>query len=153
MALDTSLTMSSLPPVSLSRMMIGQLAYEIAGHLNRQLGRATVSRFADGEVNVMVHDNVRGKDVYIIQVWVGVGLAWFALPLVTPRGIECTNKATSLTANLPACERALDGAALDGRCWPGPELSSDLNSCFLTLLLNVPRSPPCAALRHAASLA
>jgi ribose-phosphate pyrophosphokinase len=26
-----------------------------------------VSRFADGEVNVIVHENVRGKDVYIIQ--------------------------------------------------------------------------------------
>lgn len=29
--------------------------------------RAQVDRFADGEVNVMVHDNVRGKDVYIVQ--------------------------------------------------------------------------------------
>ncbi len=27
-----------------------------------------VGRFADGEVNVMVHENVRGKDVYIVQV-------------------------------------------------------------------------------------
>ena len=26
-----------------------------------------VDRFADGEVNVMVKENVRGKDVYIIQ--------------------------------------------------------------------------------------
>ena len=26
-----------------------------------------VSRFADGEVNCQVHDNVRGKDVYIVQ--------------------------------------------------------------------------------------
>ncbi|CAN0405908.1 unnamed protein product, partial [Discosporangium mesarthrocarpum] len=26
-----------------------------------------VARFADGEVNVMVKENVRGKDVYIIQ--------------------------------------------------------------------------------------
>ena len=31
------------------------------------LGKLTVERFADGEVNIMVHENVRGKDVYIIQ--------------------------------------------------------------------------------------
>jgi phosphoribosylpyrophosphate synthetase len=45
-----------------------KLASEIAGQLSMNLGKITVSRFADGEVNVMVHENVRGKDVYIIQV-------------------------------------------------------------------------------------
>jgi phosphoribosylpyrophosphate synthetase len=45
-----------------------KLAAEIAGQLGLNLGKITVSRFADGEVNVMVHENVRGKDVYIIQV-------------------------------------------------------------------------------------
>lgn len=44
-----------------------KLAAEIAGQLGLNLGKITVSRFADGEVNVMVHENVRGKDVYIIQ--------------------------------------------------------------------------------------
>lgn len=45
-----------------------ELAAEIATMVGVQLGNITVSRFADGEVNVAVHDNVRGKDVYIIQV-------------------------------------------------------------------------------------
>ena len=31
------------------------------------MGKATVSKFEDGEVNVMIHENVRGKDVYIVQ--------------------------------------------------------------------------------------
>ena len=31
------------------------------------LGDCSVSKFEDGEVNIMVHENVRGKDVYIIQ--------------------------------------------------------------------------------------
>ena len=44
-----------------------ELAAEIGGLLGLPLGRATVARFADGEVNCQVHDNVRGKDVYIIQ--------------------------------------------------------------------------------------
>jgi ribose-phosphate pyrophosphokinase len=43
------------------------LAKEIASYLGINLGKLTVSRFADGEVNVMVQENVRGKDVYIIQ--------------------------------------------------------------------------------------
>lgn len=43
------------------------LALEIARYLGINLGKATVGRFADGEVNVQIHENVRGKDVYIIQ--------------------------------------------------------------------------------------
>lgn len=44
-----------------------ELAKEISTALECEIGRATVSRFEDGEVNVVVHDNVRGQDVYIIQ--------------------------------------------------------------------------------------
>jgi hypothetical protein len=43
------------------------LALEIARHLGINLGKSTVGRFADGEVNVVIHENVRGKDVYIVQ--------------------------------------------------------------------------------------
>eukprot|EP00594_Rhizosolenia_setigera_P009501 CAMPEP_0178970052 /NCGR_PEP_ID=MMETSP0789-20121207/19270_1 /TAXON_ID=3005 /ORGANISM="Rhizosolenia setigera, Strain CCMP 1694" /LENGTH=443 /DNA_ID=CAMNT_0020656399 /DNA_START=239 /DNA_END=1570 /DNA_ORIENTATION=- len=43
------------------------LALEIAKVLGVNLGKATVGKFADGEVNVMIHENVRGKDVYIVQ--------------------------------------------------------------------------------------
>jgi len=44
-----------------------QLAQQIATELGCEMGKATVARFEDGEVNVVVHDNVRGQDVYIIQ--------------------------------------------------------------------------------------
>ncbi|GKY94225.1 hypothetical protein MPSEU_000388300 [Mayamaea pseudoterrestris] len=43
------------------------LALEIARHLGINLGKSTVGKFADGEVNVVIHENVRGKDVYIVQ--------------------------------------------------------------------------------------
>ncbi|CAM9426996.1 unnamed protein product [Chrysoparadoxa australica] len=43
------------------------LAREIASYLGINLGKIKVGRFADGEVNVMVKENVRGKDVYLIQ--------------------------------------------------------------------------------------
>lgn len=43
------------------------LALDIARHLGVNIGKATVGRFADGEVNVVIHENVRGKDVYVVQ--------------------------------------------------------------------------------------
>lgn len=43
------------------------LASAIARHLNRPIGRATVGRFSDGEVLVEIMENVRGKDVFIVQ--------------------------------------------------------------------------------------
>ncbi len=43
------------------------LASSIAKQLNVKLGRSTVSAFSDGEVSVDIVDNVRGKDVFIIQ--------------------------------------------------------------------------------------
>lgn len=43
------------------------LAEEVVNHLGIELGRATVDRFSDGEVMVELLDNVRGKDVFILQ--------------------------------------------------------------------------------------
>ena len=43
------------------------LAADIAGNLNISLANLTVGRFSDGEVMVEVGDNVRGKEVFIIQ--------------------------------------------------------------------------------------
>ncbi|MDP9014954.1 MAG: ribose-phosphate diphosphokinase [Pseudomonadota bacterium] len=43
------------------------LAQEIARHLHVQLGRAEVGRFSDGEVSVELMENVRGRDVFILQ--------------------------------------------------------------------------------------
>ncbi len=44
-----------------------QLAQEIARHLTMPLGRSFAGRFSDGEVNVELMENVRGRDVFIIQ--------------------------------------------------------------------------------------
>ncbi len=43
------------------------LAAEIAKYLGVQLGDATCSRFSDGEISVKVNENIRGKDVFIVQ--------------------------------------------------------------------------------------
>jgi ribose-phosphate pyrophosphokinase len=44
-----------------------QLAQEIARHLMVPLGRAAVSRFSDSESTVELLENVRGRDVFIVQ--------------------------------------------------------------------------------------
>lgn len=43
------------------------LAQKIAGHLSIPLGKADVGRFSDGEVRVEIQENVRGRDVFIVQ--------------------------------------------------------------------------------------
>ncbi len=44
-----------------------RLAENVVRHLNIRLGRATVGRFSDGEIQVEILENVRGKDVFILQ--------------------------------------------------------------------------------------
>ncbi|MFM8557198.1 MAG: ribose-phosphate pyrophosphokinase, partial [Betaproteobacteria bacterium] len=44
-----------------------RLAADIAHHLHIKLGKATVSRFSDGEAMVEILENVRGKDVFVVQ--------------------------------------------------------------------------------------
>ena len=61
-----------------------QLAQDIARYLQVPLGRAHVGRFSDGEVTVELMENVRGRDVFIVQ------------------------------SDLPAGQRPPDGAAGDG---------------------------------------
>lgn len=43
------------------------LATDIARHLNIPLGKAFVSSFSDGEIQVELAEHVRGRDVFIIQ--------------------------------------------------------------------------------------
>ncbi len=44
-----------------------KLAEAVAKHLHINLGRATVGRFSDGEVMVELLENVRGRDVFVLQ--------------------------------------------------------------------------------------
>jgi len=43
------------------------LAQSVAIHLNQKLVRTTIKRFADQEIGVEIHDNIRGEDVFVIQ--------------------------------------------------------------------------------------
>ena len=44
-----------------------ELAEEIASIMGKPLGKATVTKFSDGEISVNLWESVRGTDVYIIQ--------------------------------------------------------------------------------------
>jgi ribose-phosphate pyrophosphokinase len=43
------------------------LAQEMATHLGVELGQAEVGRFSDGEVTVEIQQNVRARDVFVVQ--------------------------------------------------------------------------------------
>jgi len=59
--------------VSDGRMMVfsgnanPQLAQSVVGYLNVSLGKASVGKFSDGEVQLEIMENVRGRDVFVIQ--------------------------------------------------------------------------------------
>jgi ribose-phosphate pyrophosphokinase len=44
-----------------------RLAVDVANHLDMSIGKMTVGRFSDGEVMVEINENVRGKDVFVLQ--------------------------------------------------------------------------------------
>ena len=46
---------------------VAALSARIVDELRIEAGRALVDRFSDGEVNIEVRENVRGKDVFIVQ--------------------------------------------------------------------------------------
>lgn len=59
--------------MALDRLMVftgnavPELAREVAQHLHVALGRAKVGRFSDGEIMVEILENVRGRDVFLLQ--------------------------------------------------------------------------------------
>lgn len=64
---------ATAPATVLERLMVftgnanPRLAQDVVKHLNLSLGRAIVGRFSDGEVMVEIMENVRGKDVFVLQ--------------------------------------------------------------------------------------
>jgi len=61
-----------MPDSSAQLMLFGgsanpQLTQDIANYLHLPLGKIHLSRFSDGEVAIEILENVRGKDVFVIQ--------------------------------------------------------------------------------------
>jgi len=66
------------------------LAEKICKHLGIPLGEAVVGRFSDGETSVEFMENVRGKDVYVVQ----------------PTSIPCNENLVELLVMMDALKRA-----------------------------------------------
>lgn len=69
------------------------LADRIATSLGAPLGQASVSKFSDGEINVDIRENVRGRDVFLIQ----------------PTCAPTNNHLMELLIMVDACKRASAG--------------------------------------------
>jgi ribose-phosphate pyrophosphokinase len=44
-----------------------ELVQKIARHLGTNIGKSVVKTFSDGEINVEIHESVRGMDIFVIQ--------------------------------------------------------------------------------------
>ncbi|HEX21947.1 MAG TPA: ribose-phosphate pyrophosphokinase, partial [Chromatiales bacterium] len=44
-----------------------QLARSVVNYLSLPMGRANVGKFSDGEVAVEIMENVRGRDIFVVQ--------------------------------------------------------------------------------------
>lgn len=62
-----------MPHAAMDRLMVfagnanPKLAQDVARQLNMSLGRAIVGKFSDGEVMIEIMENVRGRDVFVLQ--------------------------------------------------------------------------------------
>ncbi len=69
----TAMTTGMTNHAALERLMVfggnanPRLAHDVAKHLNLSLGRAIAGKFSDGEVMIELLENVRGKDVFVLQ--------------------------------------------------------------------------------------
>ena len=44
-----------------------ELGRRVAGHLGVELGKLTTSKFADGEIRIMIEESARGNEIFILQ--------------------------------------------------------------------------------------
>ncbi|PYZ95431.1 ribose-phosphate pyrophosphokinase [Alteribacter lacisalsi] len=44
-----------------------ELAHEITEHIGLEMGKSSVSRFSDGEIQINIEESIRGCDTYVIQ--------------------------------------------------------------------------------------
>ena len=71
MSVTTELTERTSVPATQMMVFSGNanldLAAEIVSHLSLPLGKAVVGQFSDGEVMTEIQENVRGRDVFVVQ--------------------------------------------------------------------------------------
>ena len=77
-----------------------QLAHDIARYLRIPLAKAQVGRFSDGEINVEILENIRGRDTFIVQPTCPP-TAENLLELLVMVDAACRASASRITAVIP----------------------------------------------------
>lgn len=78
-----------------------ELAREIASYLSMPLGRVSIKEFADGEIGIQVNENVRGKDVYLVQPTSPPGVNDHLMELILLVSTMRRASARTITAVIP----------------------------------------------------
>src|SRR2546427_5244578 len=100
------------------------LAEEMAQHLAQPLCAVTIRRFADGEIFVKIDENVRGRDVFIIQPTNPPAENYLELLLL----IDAARRASAarITAVLPSFRYARPERQGPPRLAVSPKVKADL---------------------------
>eukprot|EP00823_Brevimastigomonas_motovehiculus_P006583 TRINITY_DN5470_c0_g1_i1.p1 TRINITY_DN5470_c0_g1~~TRINITY_DN5470_c0_g1_i1.p1 ORF type:complete len:465 (-),score=86.95 TRINITY_DN5470_c0_g1_i1:194-1588(-) len=77
------------------------LAREIADYLGIPLGNAKLHSYADGEIGIQVNENIRGKDIYIVQPTCPPGVNDNLIELLLMISTMRRASASRITAVLP----------------------------------------------------
>lgn len=89
-----------LRPVLLSGTSHPALAQKIADSLGWTLGKRTISAFPDGEINLQVVDQVRGRDVFVVQS-IALNPDHYLMELLVMADALKRGSAKSITAVIP----------------------------------------------------
>ena len=77
------------------------LAREIAAYLGTTVGDAVINRFNNGEVQVMINESVRGKDIFIVQPTCGPSVNDNVMELLIMADAFKRASASRITAIIP----------------------------------------------------
>lgn len=105
------------------------LAREIAKYLNTSIGDAVINRFNNGEVQVMINESVRGKDIFVVQPTCGPSVNDNVMELLIMVDAFKRASASHITAVIPYYGYARQDRKARGREPITAKLMADLLEC------------------------
>jgi len=105
------------------------LAREIAAYLGTTVGDAVINRFNNGEVQVMINESVRGKDIFVIQPTCGPNVNDNIMELLIMCDAFRRASAKHITAVVPFSGYARQDRKARGREPITAKLMADLMTC------------------------
>ena len=102
------------------------LAREIAAYLGTTVGDAVINRFNNGEVQVMINESVRGKDIFIVQPTCGPAVNDNLMELLIMADAFKRASTTHITAVIPFYGYARQDRKARGRDPIAAKLVADL---------------------------